>query len=194
MTQILGFATGFISVISYIPYIRDMFAGTTKPERASWFIWLILGGIAFFSQLAKGATHSLWLPGIQSFFNLVIFLLAIKFGVGGFTRRDSIALAAAALGLLLWYFTKEAAVALFIVIAVDAVGMVLTVIKSYEDPGSETIASWYLFAASGLVAAFAVGEFNLILLAYPLYIVFANLAVVAAIYWGRHKAHNGKRK
>jgi hypothetical protein len=187
MLQLLGFTTGFVSLISYIPYIKDMFRGTTKPERASWFIWLVLGGIAFFSQAAKGATDSLWLPGVQSFFNLVIFLLAIKFGVGGFARRDIIALVFAGVSLILWYFTREAAIALFIVIVIDAIGMVLTVLKSYEHPGSETILSWYLFALSGFIAMFAVGKWDIVLLVYPLYIVIANLAVVGAIYLGKRR-------
>lgn len=187
MSQLLGFATGIIITVSFLPYVRDTLMGKTKPERASWFIWTVLGGIAFFSQAAKGASTSLLLPGIQTFFELIIFLLAIKFGVGGFTRRDIIALCVAGLGLLLWYFTKEAAIALFIVIGIDAIGTVLTVIKSYEDPWSETLISWVLFSLSGFVTMFTVGSLNIILLSYPFYIFIANVAVITAIYFGKRR-------
>jgi hypothetical protein len=162
-----------------------MLWGNTRPERASWFIWTTLGFIAFFSQAAKGASHSLWLPGIQTFFNVVIFLFGIKYGSGGFTRRDITALCVAGLGLLLWYFTQEAAIALFIVIGIDAVGSYLTIIKSYEHPYSETVISWILFGLSGLITLFTVGKWDIILLAYPLYIFVTNVAVVVAIYAGR---------
>ena len=64
MFQFLGLLSGVLSGGSYIPYLRDIFRHTTKPERASWLIWAVLGSIAFFSQLAEGATWSLWLTGL----------------------------------------------------------------------------------------------------------------------------------
>ena len=39
----------------------------------------------------------------------LIFLLSIRYGVGGFSRKDYIAFFAAGLGLLGWYFAKDAA-------------------------------------------------------------------------------------
>lgn len=193
MSQVLGLLTALICIISFIPYAKDTLQGKTKPERASWFIWTALGCIAFFSQLAKGATESLWLPGIQTFGDLIVFLLAIKFGVGGFTKRDITALCIAGCGLLLWYLTKEAAIALYIVIGIDAVGSVLTIIKSYEDPWSETLISWVLFSLSGLIAAITVGQWDVILLSYPVYIFLTNLAVIVAIYFGKMKQTERKK-
>jgi len=57
--------SGILIIISFFPYIQDIFKHKTNPQRASWLIWAILGAIAFFSQLAKGATHSLWFTGLQ---------------------------------------------------------------------------------------------------------------------------------
>ncbi|KKT58129.1 MAG: hypothetical protein UW52_C0064G0012 [Candidatus Gottesmanbacteria bacterium GW2011_GWA1_44_24b] len=68
MLQTFGLLSAVIFPISYFPYVRDTLRGKTKPERASWFIWATLGAIAFFSQLAKGATDSLWLSGLGTFF------------------------------------------------------------------------------------------------------------------------------
>ena len=101
MLQLLGLLSGFISVICYLPYIRDIVAKKTKPEKASWLIWSVLGSIAFFSQLAKGATDSLWMPGVQTFGVAVIFLLSLKYGVGGLTKRDLVALLLSFFGLIL---------------------------------------------------------------------------------------------
>lgn len=66
MLQIFGYMSGIISIICILPYLRDIFRHTTKPERASWFIWTVLGSIAFFSQYAKGATDSLWMTAAQT--------------------------------------------------------------------------------------------------------------------------------
>jgi hypothetical protein len=179
-----GYLAGLAILLSFAPYIRDIFSGKTKPERISWLIWAILGTISFFSQLAKGASFSLIMTAAQTVGDLFIFILAIKWGFGGFLKRDVSALVGAALGLFLWYLTKEAAVALIIAIFIDATGAVLTVIKSYERPTTETVSSWVLTFIGGLLACIAVGGFNLILLALPLYICLASAAILIAIKLG----------
>lgn len=187
MLAIFGYISAILSILMVVPYIRDIFLLKTKPERASWFIWTVLGFIAFFSQLAKGATNSLWLTGGQTLAVLMIVLLSIKYGVGGFTKRDIRALIAAGIGLILWYITKEAAWALLIVIAIDSVGTLLTAIKSYENPESETFSTWVISGTSGIFGAFAVGAFQPILLAYPVYIIIANYTIVVTMLLGRRK-------
>ncbi len=170
-----------------VPYVRDILLLKTKPERASWFIWTVLGFIAFFSQLAKGATDSLWLTAGQTFAVFIIVILSIKYGVGGFTKRDIRALIGAGIGLILWFITKEAAWALILVIIVDSMGTLLTAIKSYEDPESETLSTWLMSGTSGIFGMLAVGTFEPILLAYPFYIVVANYLIVAMVLLGRKK-------
>lgn len=187
MLAIFGYISAILSILMVVPYIRDILLLKTKPERASWFIWTVLGFIAFFSQLAKGATDSLWLTGGQTLAVLIIVLLSIRYGVGGLTKRDIRALIAAGIGLILWYVTKEAAWALLIVIAIDSVGTLLTAIKSYENPESETLSTWILSGTSGIFGALAVGSFHPILLVYPLYIVIANYTIVTTMLLGRKK-------
>ncbi len=194
MLQIWGYISEIISVVCFLPYVRDILLKKTKPERASWLIWTMLGGIAFFSQLAKGASNSLWMPGVQTFGVILVFLLSLKFGTGGLSKRDLIALAFSGLGLGLWYLTKEAATALYIVIAIDAVGALLTAVKAYEDPESETMSTWFLSGLSGFFATLAVGSFNLVLLSYPVYIWIINWVVVAAMVIGSKKLSTGRVK
>ena len=188
MLQIFGYTSALSSIVMIIPYIRDIFRLETKPERGSWFIWTVLGFIAFFSQLSKGATDSLWLTGGQTVAVFIIFLLSFKYGYGGLGRRDVKALIGAGIGLILWYLTREATFALLFVILVDSIGTLLTLLKSYKDPESETLSTWVLSGTSGIFGMLAVGSFNLILLAYPLYIILANYVIVGAIILGkRHK-------
>jgi hypothetical protein len=184
MLQIFGYISAALSIICIIPYIRDILRLETKPERASWFIWTVLGTIAFFSQMAKGATDSLWLTVGQTVAVLIVFLLSLKYGTGGLTKRDIRALIGAGVGLVLWYITQEAAIALCIVIFIDSMGTILTVLKSYEDPASETLSTWVISGTSGIFGMLAVGSFNPILLLYPLYLVLANYSVVAALFLG----------
>lgn len=184
MLQILGLLGGLFALGSVVTYIRDTLLLKVKPQRTTFFIWSVLGSIAFFSQLAKGASNSLWLPGLEAFGAIAIFLLSIKYGVGGFSKRDYIALLIAAFGIIAWYFTKEAAIALYLVILVDSAGLYLTLHKAYVTPDSETNFPWILSGFGGLLSLFSVGSINIILLSYPFYIMIANTAVVAAIQMG----------
>lgn len=188
ISEIAGYLSGLAILMSFVPYIKDIFLGKTKPERISWLIWAILGSISFFSQLAKGASYSLFLVGAQAIGDLFIFILAIKYGLGGFLKRDIFALVGSGIGLFLWYITKEAAVALFIVIFIDATGAILTVLKSYEKPSTETISSWVLTFVGGFFACMAVGNLNFILLVFPSYICLASLSILIAIKLGFQRA------
>lgn len=184
MLQLLGLIGGLFAFVGYIPYSIEILQHKAKPQRSAFFIWLVLGLIAVFSQLAKGATSSLWLPSLETVGSLVIFLLSIKYGVGGFNKKDYIALLVSALGLTAWYFTKEAAVALYLVIIVDACGLYLVLHKAYNHPETETHTPWLLAAIGGMFTLLAVGSWNIILLSYPIFIIVANVAVNIAILIG----------
>ena len=188
MTDYFGYLSGICITVSFLPYLVSIFKGQAKPERVSWLIWSILGGIAFFSQLAKGASASLWLPGLQTLGDTIVFVLAIKYGMGGMQKRDLWALAIAGVSLILWYATREPAVALFLAILIDASGAVLTVLKSYEHPTTESVSAWVLTGLGGLLAVFAVGSWDWVLLVFPAYILIASTAIVGAIKFGQKKS------
>jgi hypothetical protein len=187
MLQFFGLVSGVLPVLGAIPYVRDILRRTTKPHRGSFLIWSVLGGIAFFAQLAKGASWSLFLPAADTLATLTIFILSVWYGTGGLNKQDVAGLLLAVIGLMLWYFTKQPLLALLITISVDAVGTGLTVIKTYQEPHSETFSSWLLAALGGLFAVFAVGELSFVLLLYPAYIFIANSLVDVVILLRRGK-------
>ncbi len=192
MLELLGYASGVIGFLCFVPYIRDIFKGTTKPERATWLIWSVLGGIAFFSQYAEGASHSLWMTSGQTLGVLIVFALSIKYGMGGLSRRDIVSLALAGIGLLIWYLTQHAVFALIIVIFVDALGLLLTTLKTYEYPETETLSTWVLAGIAGLLGTLAVGSLDPTLLAYPVYIFLANVVMVSIILIARRRRGNDR--
>ena len=185
MLHVFGLLSGLLPLLGMFPYVRDILRHKTKPHRGSFLIWTVLGAIAFFSQLAKGATWSLFLPAADTVATCSIFGLSLWYGAGGLNKRDMGALLLAAVGLFLWYFTKQPLTALLVVIGVDAIGTVLTVIKTHREPHSETFSSWLLASLGGLFATLAVGKLSFALLVYPIYIFLANGAVDVTILLGR---------
>jgi hypothetical protein len=188
MSEILGYTSGIIMALSAIPYVRSILRLETKPQRTTWLIWSILTFIAFFSQMAKGGTWSLLLTAGDTIAILIVFVLSIKFGVGGFKKIDILSLAGAGVSLLLWYITNEPAVALFLIILTDFIGANLTITKAWRDPKSENWVGWAMCGVGGLLGTLAVGEFNFILMIFPAYICFINSLVAGIVLWrGRIK-------
>lgn len=181
-----GLISATLSTVAYLPYIRDTLRGQTQPQRASWLIWSVLGSIAFGSQLYEGATHSLWFAGAQVSGTIIVFALSVWFGVGGFlNRRDCLVLLLAAAGLVAWYFTETAIYALAITISISLMGGMVTVLKAFWDPRSETMSTWLLSFFASIFAIFAVARVDWVLLAYPIYLLTLNGAIVAAMFLGR---------
>ncbi len=181
-----GILSGALSVLGFIPYVVDTLRRRTKPERASWLIWSVLGSIAFFSQVYEEATHSLWFAGVQVGGTILIFLLSIRFGAHGYmSRRNRVIFACAFAGLVLWYFTETAVYALAVTISVSLLGGAVTVLKAYREPETETLSTWVLALVASVCAVLSVGAVDWVVLAYPLYLLALYAAIVGAILMGQ---------
>lgn len=187
MEQTLGYLSGALITISIIPYVYDVLRGKTKPQRATWLIWSVLLMIAFFAQLAEGGTWSLITTGVDLLGVLIIFFLSIKKGMGGTSKLDIFALVGAGIGLLLWYLTNEPLAALLITIFIDFLGTMLTVIKTYKEPETETLNAYIICGTGGILGAVAVGEISFSLIIFPLWIGIMNYAIAVTILLGRRR-------
>lgn len=187
MVETLGLIAGGIGIIAYAPYVRDILARRTRPERASWLIWSLEYSVLFAAQIAQGATHSLWLIGLQLLGVLVICGLSVVYGAGRFSRRDIALLMCAGVSLCAWYFTNNAALATVLLISVEIIAVLPTVIKTYRDPASETLSTWALIGVAGLLTLPVVAGGSPMLYMYPASLVLINFGVVAAILYGRRQ-------
>lgn len=181
-----GVFSALLSTYAFLPYIRDTLRRQTRPQRASWFIWSVLGSISLFSQIYEGATASLWFAGAQVGGTLVVCILSIWRGAGSFLNKcDACVLLGAAIGLVAWYATSSSVYALAISIGISLLGGSVTVMKAYRAPASETMTTWACsFLASGF-ALLAIGRVDPVLMAYPAYLLLLNGAIMLAIVLGR---------
>src|ERR1700733_1768922 len=99
MAEIFAIIVAVMMVAGAPPYLLDILKGKTKPQRASWFIWSLLGIIAFFSQLKLHGAWSLVFVGLDAIGNLLVFGLSFKYGSGGWGITDRIALVIALISL-----------------------------------------------------------------------------------------------
>jgi hypothetical protein len=183
----LGLAAGACGIAAYPPYIRDIISGSTQPARATWLIWSILSVIALGSQLSAGAHWSIVMTIAKTFGAITVAVLALRYGSGGLSRGDVVALAAALGGLGLWLFMSQPLLALLLVIAVDAIGSWMTLRKALQQPDSETPATWLLNGASSLLGLLAVGSWRLTLMIYPAYLLLANGIIASVVITGQRR-------
>ncbi len=177
----VGIAAGILSLASYVPYIISIYRGKTRPNRATWWIWTTIGIILTTSYSAVGATHTLWVALSQLVSQIVIALLSLKYGEGGWRRLDRMCLAGVALSLLLWWRSGSPLVALLINIGMDGLGALPTLRKLYHDPDSEDALSWFMFLGANTLNLFAIERFSIELAIYPLYLFCLSLGIVALL-------------
>ena len=186
---LFGLISGVLSIVAFVPYVVDMLYGKTRPDRACWLIWATLSSIAFVSQVYEGATTSLWFAGVQAGGTVLVCVLSLWIGVGHYLSRKNLMLfILAGIGLFLWYLTDTAIYALIIAISISFLGGAVTVVKAYKSPQSETISTWMISLLASVCAVFSVGALDIILLAYPLYLLTLYSAIVLATWlarWGQ---------
>jgi hypothetical protein len=177
MQGIFAAVSAVLILIAAPPYIIDTVRGNTKPERVTWLIFSILGVIAFISQLLMGASWSLVFSGLDTLASILVLCLSVKYGVGGHTKVDIIALIVASIGVLIAIFAKEPIISLLGVILADFSGVALTLKKTYVNPGSETAITWILVGTASLFGVLSVGRMSFGILLYPVYLTVVNFSV-----------------
>lgn len=183
--EILAGLSVMLFLLAGPPYIIDTLKGRTKPERATWFIWSVLGIIAFISQVSLGASWSLVFTGLDTFGSLLVLGLSLRYGVGGWAVLDRIALVIAGVGAVTSLIVQQPIVALLGVILADISGTVLTIRKTLRHPNSETTISWLLVGTGALCGVLSVRHLDFGLLIYPLYLLVANYSIPLAQVIGR---------
>ncbi len=182
IAPVLGILAGLVAVADTVPYIRDTLAGTTRPHRGAWLVWSVLAIAACASQAADGATWSLIMVLAQATLTSLILGLSIRRGMGGASRVEVGMLGLAGLGVAGWAVAGEPVVATCAIVAADLVGFALMVPKTWRDPGSETLSTYALASLSGVLAAGAVGSFDVALLLFPVYYCLSNGALALLIH------------
>ena len=142
---IAGVTAGIITFVGYCIYIYAMFKSNTTPNRAGWFILVIAGIILAASYYETGARDTIWVPLGYILGPLIVSILAIKRGEGGFSAFDKKCLSATATSVLFWWLFSSPTIAFIINLIIDWFGILPTIKKAYERPMSESKLAWSFF-------------------------------------------------
>jgi hypothetical protein len=182
-----GIISALINTIGTVPYVIDIFRHKTKPERAMWWIYMVLFGLLFAAQANAKAGWLLVVTATYVFDAALIAVLSLKYGYGKLHRRDAWSLLIAAAGLVAWKVLHQPLAAILMVIVVDAAGFWLTLVKTWHAPHSETLIAWQLSLVGAIVSLFSVSKWTLDIAIYPVYAVLGTGFIVWLIMYRRTK-------
>lgn len=181
MLAAFGIASGVLQMIAIVPYLRDVLAGTTQPQRGTWLIWTVLSVTVLASQWADGGTWSLLVVAAQVVGCAITLALAFGRGVGGTSRIELMLLGIAGAGVIAWQRTDDPTLATCAVVAADLIGLALMLPKTYREPDSETASAFAIGVGASLLALAATGLDAPSLMLYPIYLAVADSALVGVI-------------
>jgi hypothetical protein len=172
-----------IAAVGSASYLIDTLKGKVKPNRVSFLLWSLAPLIAFFAEIKQGV-------GIQALMTFVVGFLPLTIFIASFVNKkaewkltgfDLMCGALSIVGLVLWYITKSANIAIIFSILADGLAALPTVVKSFNYP--ETESAWPYFAStiSGILTLLTVKVWNLANIGFPLYIILITLVIFSLV-------------
>lgn len=175
-----------LTFVAFIPYIRSILIGITKPHVFSWIIWGTTTVIVFFAQLeAKGGIGA-WPIGVSGVITTFIAALAfIKRSDISITKTDWLFFLSALASLPIWFFTSDPLWAVVVLTIVDLLGFGPTIRKAYDFPHHENIPFFFLFMARNTFALLALEHYSIATVLFPLSVSSACLFLVVMVSYRR---------
>jgi len=184
---ILSIVSAIIMLIAYLPYFRDIILHKTKPHSYTWLIWILTQGTALAGMWYGGGNWGLLSMLTGTILVCVVFAFSFKYGTKNITREDTIILIAALCAILIWWQLDKPILSIIMFTAIDVLGYIPTFRKSYIEPWSETLITWFLFTVSNILAILSLSRYNLLTTTYLLAITVANIALFLLCYFRRFK-------
>ncbi|MCL4392212.1 hypothetical protein M1413_02655 [Patescibacteria group bacterium] len=176
-----GVIGGILNVISFVPYLLDIFRGKTKPHSYTWLIWSILQTMGTIAIFLNGGGYGALGLAIGALFCIFIFFLSLKYGTKNIVRFDTVLLVGALLAVVVWILTKNALYSVILVSAIDFTGYLPTARKGYEEPESETISLYFMNALTDILGLLALSAYSVTTVLYPAVLLFSNSSLVVLL-------------
>ena len=181
MTNYLIITSSILALISPLTYVYAILKGQAKPHRTTRLVLLLITSLTTISLFPQQDRGAIYLAAVSTLQSVIIFILSLKYGMGGYAKSDLTCLGIALLGIILWQVTQNPILGLYSAILADFTGMIPALVKTFYKPETE---SWYFYGldvGAALFSTLAINSETLSSYAYPLYILLINLIMVLLI-------------
>jgi len=175
-----------LAFVAFVPYVRSILKGRTRPHVFSWFIWGITTVIVFLAQLEADGGMGAWPIGISGVLTVAVAVLAfIKRADISITRTDWTFFAAALASLPFWYLTSDPLWTVVLLTVVDLFGFGPTIRKAYESPHQESQLFFLSLALRNGFAILALESYSVTTVLFPLSITLACSVLLTIVAYRR---------
>lgn len=187
--EILSAIAIALTLFAFLPYIRSIHTGKTRPHVFSWIIWGSATFVVFLAQLADRGGAGAWPIGVSGLITIyVAFLAYSKHSDSTITRSDWLFLLAAMSALPFWYFTSDPLWTVVILTSVDLAGFGPTFRKAYIFPFEEKLVFFALILTRNTIAMLALQNHSLTTLLFPALTAIACLLFILMVLYRRNTA------
>jgi len=181
MKNILLVLSTVIMLWSYILGIYSIIRGNFRPQRMTRFLILVFSAIYVISLFVQGDRNAIWLALVSLISTLVIFLLSIKKGMGGFAKLDIIVLVIVVFSIIVWKITNNPVLGLTMSLVADLTSYIPTFVKVWKFPETEE----WKFYASVVLANFlnllSISNYTFSKIILQSYLLGVNAAIILII-------------
>lgn len=175
-----------LTFVAFVPYIRSILKGKTKPHVFSWVIWGITTFVVFLAQLSDKGGVGAWPIGISGIITMLIAGLAYTRKVDiTITRTDWVFFISALSAIPFWYITSDPLWAVFILTSVDLIGFAPTFRKAYEKPFEEQLLLFNIMTLRNIIAIIALENYSITTILFPASISCACVAFTGLVWFRR---------
>lgn len=174
-----------INLAGALVYAYSVVKGNTQPNRVTWFILSLAPILAFSAMIFQGVSFKESIFTLSTGISPLIIFISIFFAKQPkwkLTRFDLTCGALSLVGFILWMILKEGNVAIIFSILADGLAFLPTIVKAYRYPETENPYAFLtgVFAACIALAILTTYDFKHV--AFPLYILLADMLAVLFIY------------
>lgn len=186
--ELLSAAAIVLTFAMFVPYVRSIKAGRTKPHVFSWLVWALGTFVVFLAQLADSAGAGAWPIGVSGLITAYVAVLAYgKRADTAIARTDWAFLIVALAALPCWYLTADPLWAVVILTGLDLAGFGPTFRSAYFRPYGERMGFYSLGALRNVLAILALEHYSLTTVLFPAAVGVGCAALVVMVAYRRRQ-------
>lgn len=165
-------------------YAYSVIKGKAQPNLVTWVIWLLAPLLAFIGMMSDGiAPAGLAMTLSMALGPLIVLIAAFVSKHAQWKTRpfDYMCGGISVVGLVLWMIFRKAEIAIVFAIAAEVFGYVPTLVKSWNNPESESYSAPLTGSVNAAITLLTLKTWTVSTAAFPIYIFVATTLLTFVI-------------
>lgn len=175
-----------INLVGAIVYAYSVVKGSTRPNRVTWFILSFAPLLAFAAMMAQGVSFRESVFTLETGISPLIIFISTFFAKQPkweITKFDLICGALSVIGFVLWLILKEGNIAITFALLADGLAFLPTLVKAFKYPETENPWAFMMGTVAAVIAIAILSTYDYKHLAFPVYILIADVLASLFIYF-----------